>query len=125
MFLDNHLIVLFTKHLHSINKMFFFSRRIRHTRSYGDWSSDVCSSDVGGLVDENVILAWKEPSERVGRELVPTVAEQVGGGAAHDEVDLEFGMAMGAGASVPGGMPNNPSFKSSLKPEFLDHDKKR
>src|SRR5437867_4595044 len=30
---------------------FFFSSRRRHTRSYGDWSSDVCSSDLdaGGL----------------------------------------------------------------------------
>src|SRR6266516_3633690 len=25
---------------------FFFSCRRRHTRSYGDWSSDVCSSDL-------------------------------------------------------------------------------
>src|SRR5207248_8014952 len=24
----------------------FFSSRRRHTRSYGDWSSDVCSSDL-------------------------------------------------------------------------------
>src|SRR5437867_4168700 len=28
--------------------MFFFSSRRRHTRSYGDWSSDVCSSDLNG-----------------------------------------------------------------------------
>src|SRR5207248_5273644 len=28
---------------------FFFSSRRRHTRSYGDWSSDVCSSDLFGL----------------------------------------------------------------------------
>src|SRR5207248_5093628 len=27
---------------------FFFSSRRRHTRSYGDWSSDVCSSDLIG-----------------------------------------------------------------------------
>src|SRR5437867_9757852 len=27
---------------------FFFSSRRRHTRSYGDWSSDVCSSDLMG-----------------------------------------------------------------------------
>src|SRR5207248_4455004 len=42
---------------------FFFSSRRRHTRSYGDWSSDVCSSDLvgghphgdpGGAVDEQV-----------------------------------------------------------------------
>src|SRR6266516_6474117 len=29
-----------------INCFFFFSSRRRHTRSYGDWSSDVCSSDL-------------------------------------------------------------------------------
>src|SRR5207248_8211726 len=28
--------------------LFFFSSRRRHTRSYGDWSSDVCSSDLAG-----------------------------------------------------------------------------
>src|SRR5580658_11380917 len=28
---------------------FFFSSRRRHTRLQGDWSSDVCSSDLGGL----------------------------------------------------------------------------
>src|SRR5690348_18258269 len=27
--------------------MFFFSSRRRHTRWTGDWSSDVCSSDLG------------------------------------------------------------------------------
>src|SRR5437868_12960372 len=29
---------------------FFFSSRRRHTRSKRDWSSDVCSSDLGGKV---------------------------------------------------------------------------
>src|SRR5207248_7127358 len=29
----------------------FFSSRRRHTRSYGDWSSDVCSSDLQKLMD--------------------------------------------------------------------------
>src|SRR5207248_3788909 len=29
---------------------FFFSSRRRHTRSYGDWSSDVCSSDLPILI---------------------------------------------------------------------------
>src|SRR6266704_2286909 len=28
---------------------FFFSSRRRHTRSKRDWSSDVCSSDLGGI----------------------------------------------------------------------------
>src|SRR5207248_4546826 len=34
--------------------VFFFSSRRRHTRSYGDWSSDVCSSD---LEDRNPVSA--------------------------------------------------------------------
>src|SRR5207249_8521134 len=34
--------------------LFFFSSRRRHTRSKRDWSSDVCSSDLGG----------EEPPER-------------------------------------------------------------
>src|SRR5207248_3658105 len=35
--------------------VFFFSSRRRHTRSYGDWSSDVCSSDPETLtLQDNV-----------------------------------------------------------------------
>src|SRR5256885_14647011 len=30
-----------------ITPFFFFSSRRRHTRLQGDWSSDVCSSDLG------------------------------------------------------------------------------
>src|SRR5215211_8008144 len=29
---------------------FFFSSRRRHTRSLCDWSSDVCSSDLSGVI---------------------------------------------------------------------------
>src|SRR5256885_7032854 len=32
----------------SFNDFFFFSSRRRHTRLQGDWSSDVCSSDLVG-----------------------------------------------------------------------------
>src|SRR5206468_8773849 len=31
---------------------FFFSSRRRHTRSDRDWSSDVCSSDLGSRIPE-------------------------------------------------------------------------
>src|SRR5256885_4058461 len=36
------------------NRCFFFSSRRRHTRLQGDWSSDVCSSDLAreGLFNE-------------------------------------------------------------------------
>src|SRR5947209_19315365 len=32
----------------TLNVIFFFSSRRRHTRYWRDWSSDVCSSDLGG-----------------------------------------------------------------------------
>src|SRR6266705_5086905 len=38
--------MLFLVILISSTSFFFFSGRSRHTRSYGDWSSDVCSSDL-------------------------------------------------------------------------------
>src|SRR5690348_18445506 len=37
---------------------FFFSSRRRHTRWTGDWSSDVCSSDLVGIsTDVDAVLA--------------------------------------------------------------------
>src|SRR3989454_10118660 len=33
-----------------MNSFFFFSSRRRHTRLQGDWSSDVCSSDLSALL---------------------------------------------------------------------------
>src|SRR5207248_3476458 len=36
---------------------FFFSSRRRHTRSYGDWSSDVCSSDLMGIDEARIVIA--------------------------------------------------------------------
>src|SRR5256885_10565448 len=33
---------------HQQGLLIFFSSRRRHTRLQGDWSSDVCSSDLGG-----------------------------------------------------------------------------
>src|SRR5256885_10193199 len=32
---------------------FFFSSRRRHTRLQGDWSSDVCSSDLGCIIHKS------------------------------------------------------------------------
>src|SRR6266516_7731102 len=53
-----------------INKMvgvivFFFSSRRRHTRSYGDWSSDVCSSDLPDGAGNHP--AWDTIRKRVWR----------------------------------------------------------
>src|SRR5215467_4341153 len=68
---------------------FFFSSRRRHTRLQGDWSSDVCSSDIGdGVVLTRSTLAtaarvreWlaggaeragRDPSRIVVASLLPT-----------------------------------------------------
>src|SRR5688500_20124652 len=40
----------------SAASMFFFSSRRRHTRLQGDWSSDVCSSDLAAAA---VAMAWE------------------------------------------------------------------
>src|SRR6266496_2030408 len=51
--------------------VFFFSSRRRHTRSLRDWSSDVCSSDLGWRVLELKYGRWlREAFQRGGGELL-------------------------------------------------------
>src|SRR5438094_8279643 len=59
---------------------FFFSSRRRHTRSYGDWSSDVCSSD---LVETLVRLLDRAADERL---------DLAGGGAGVAGLDGQAGV---------------------------------
>src|SRR6266516_5636648 len=47
--------------------VFFFSSRRRHTRSYGDWSSDVCSSDLSGT-DISQFRAFKTAQDALDYE---------------------------------------------------------
>src|SRR5690242_21560725 len=49
---DNGVQVRFMVHPGYLYKymFFFFSSRRRHTRLTGDWSSDVCSSDLNGPI---------------------------------------------------------------------------
>src|SRR5256885_10380749 len=53
---------LFAMSVMWITLIFFFSSRRRHTRLQGDWSSDVCSSDLGfgALVafEAAIVLYW-------------------------------------------------------------------
>src|SRR3989454_7127053 len=50
---------------------FFFSSRRRHTRLQGDWSSDVCSSD---LADASRLVAIRERASLPGRMMPFTSA---------------------------------------------------
>src|SRR5574340_24582 len=44
---------------------FFFSSRRRHTRSFGDWSSDVCSSDLRRQ-PTRLPHPWDSPGKNTG-----------------------------------------------------------
>src|SRR5256885_10392032 len=48
---------------------FFFSSRRRHTRLQGDWSSDVCSSDLPRLLVPAVGRAFQKMIEEAFLEL--------------------------------------------------------
>src|SRR5256885_9793596 len=52
-----------------VDIIFFFSSRRRHTRLQGDWSSDVCSSDLLGKR-----WAWKRQPSMASSKL-PTTAK--------------------------------------------------
>src|SRR5256885_12987291 len=43
----------------SVIRVFFFSSRRRHTRLQGDWSSDVCSSDLGSPTAQRDVVATR------------------------------------------------------------------
>src|SRR3712207_4288434 len=57
--------------------VFFFSSRRRHTRYWRDWSSDVCSSDLGAVLGEVGLFAATHLMGVVGFALGPVAA--VGG----------------------------------------------
>src|SRR5688500_20282539 len=46
---------------------FFFSSRRRHTRLQGDWSSDVCSSDLESVDDDHRVLSAEAIVDRLRR----------------------------------------------------------
>src|SRR5258707_12115233 len=78
-----------------MNISFLPSRR-RHTRYWRDWSSDVCSSDLGQVEDDRELELAPEPLEQVAIQDVADLGDQaasghlVGDGAgvdAHDVVD--------------------------------------
>src|SRR6266516_7247990 len=75
---------MFTLRAGARGDVFFFSNRRRHTISYGDWSSDVCSSDLFDCLAQLLIdlkprkavelrqgssqLPFRSEERRVGKE---------------------------------------------------------
>src|SRR6266511_5351891 len=67
----------------TIRLFFFFSSRRRHTRFSRDWSSDVCSSDLGRdhvVAYESELLAYgtERLSSLPGVRLIGTAREKAG-----------------------------------------------
>src|SRR5256885_8688000 len=55
---------------------FFFSSRRRHTRLQGDWSSDVCSSDLTGSSHETSISTVEDSPQTAARLFEPQLDPQ-------------------------------------------------
>src|SRR5574340_1115714 len=83
---------------------FFFSSRRRHTRSFGDWSSDVCSSDL------NVRLY----AERLRHNM--TVEELILFPAALRHFGAEDWRAI---EEAPGRAPSDPLFPAPAEARFV------
>src|SRR5256885_9264421 len=70
---------------------FFFSSRRRHTRLQGDWSSDVCSSDLSPLVhriestDPKQIMPPPESHKTLKAEEIALLRRWVKEGAPYQE----------------------------------------
>src|SRR5437762_13680526 len=64
-----------------MSSFFFFSSRRRHTRYIGDWSSDVCSSDLGNTTIGFVATA-------VNRDLDTPALNMLGSAAYTGGVDF-------------------------------------
>src|SRR5437867_4803309 len=68
---------------------FFFSSRRRHTRSYGDWSSDVCSSDLRVEVDgRQVRLGAFDHAERTVAPVMDRPPQSVDGAVVAVRVEV-------------------------------------
>src|SRR5256885_8870848 len=91
---------------------FFFSSRRRHTRLQGDWSSDVCSSDLRYLTDPVVILKdqriilagkvkWRDLDTVVSVHFAPRIDEQ-------GRLDLNLVNVLGGRLPLPSGAVIDP-----------------
>src|SRR5437762_7514523 len=72
------------------NRCFFFSSRRRHTRYIGDWSSDVCSSDLDRHVVEEEVYLGDMPIMIGGGEFIINGAERVVVSQLHRSPGVDF-----------------------------------
>src|ERR1039457_5780624 len=102
--------------MYQILRNFFFSSRRRHTRLQGDWSSDVCSSDLGTLnqlhkrIGDTVMISLG--TKKNAPYYIPPTPLMIVGTATLPAVGYASFVAehtsMGIGASVPLNFTNVP-----------------
>src|SRR5256885_16282586 len=86
--------------------LFFFSSRRRHTRLQGDWSSDVCSSDLSSVTSLRASRLYRISADAstttAGNALARGVVRGATGTGAGTEAIGGGGGGLGAGAAGPG-----------------------
>src|SRR5256885_4302299 len=95
--------------------LFFFSSRRRHTRLQGDWSSDVCSSDLGRITERALRDWWGIAAPRLAVcALNPHGGESGLFGDEDERVLAPAARTLGAA----GPLPADTVFVRALKGEF-------
>src|SRR5262249_56384617 len=70
----------------SCGLVFFFSSRRRHTRLVSDWSSDVCSSDLG-VADEDENSTAPDPSDSPP-QVIEGLRDEIGRASCRERVSI-------------------------------------
>src|SRR5437762_4614839 len=89
---------------------FFFSSRRRHTRYIGDWSSDVCSSDLI-LCITAAVSPWRD---RRRRAPVPEASR------AHEMPRIEAAAQIAVGDRLPGARGVDEAPAAGVDPDGVD-----
>src|SRR5256885_4699255 len=102
----------------TLSFFFFFSSRRRHTRLQGDWSSDVCSSDLEVVVVVPAAHPWHGKKQIMLEELrsEPLLIRERGSGtrAALEAALAEAGLDLAA-FRIGGGMGSTQAIKQAVK----------
>src|SRR5436305_14858662 len=80
--------------MHEVMDIFFFSSRRRHTRCGRDWSSDVCSSDLGLMyiaTREYGVAMYMRPRMTSGVASLGRKPEQIGRASCREREEISEG----------------------------------
>src|SRR5256885_2703714 len=107
-----------------VSIFFFFSSRRRHTRLQGDWSSDVCSSDLSPRRRGMARLAGSDLHRRRGDDRhapprAPDAAVSRAARAAEVAAAAQLACLLEASAPKPGNVSPGAAFRDATYEDFL------